>query len=298
MSNLSIQEAQSVLLNLFKIADELCRKHNIEYWIDGGTLLGARRNGEFIPWDDDLDLCFLPDDFYRFQSLMREEVFPEQKHLFFYNDARPFPHYSEYFADTRYLRNGHYPLKIDIILVKSLPNNSEIIKRDESMVSFVHFFKFFKFKDLNKVFPADIAKYLKNPSGLLVREYYIKELISYGACLNEKNNNHLYSYIYNDMYVAKEREYYTYEDIFPLKEIDFEGISAYCPNNTDSYLTILYGEHFIQPPPKNQQQPFADKIQKSNTPVFLRKKIVYILYYLKSIMNAWRVRKALKKLNL
>ena len=45
------------LYNLMKIFDSLCRKHNIRYWIDAGTMLGAVRHKGIIPWDDDIDIC-------------------------------------------------------------------------------------------------------------------------------------------------------------------------------------------------------------------------------------------------
>ena len=45
------------LYSLMKIFDSLCRKHNIRYWIDAGTMLGAVRHKGIIPWDDDIDIC-------------------------------------------------------------------------------------------------------------------------------------------------------------------------------------------------------------------------------------------------
>ena len=45
------------LYQLMKDIDELFTAHDISYWIDGGTLLGALNYGGIIPWDDDIDLC-------------------------------------------------------------------------------------------------------------------------------------------------------------------------------------------------------------------------------------------------
>lgn len=54
--------------------DKVCRKYNIRWFADRGTLLGAVRHGGYIPWDDDLDICMMREDYVLFNAVAEKEL--------------------------------------------------------------------------------------------------------------------------------------------------------------------------------------------------------------------------------
>lgn len=61
-------------LDVLKVIDDICQKHDITYFADWGTFLGAVRHGGFVPWDDDLDICMLRDDYIKFRAVADSEL--------------------------------------------------------------------------------------------------------------------------------------------------------------------------------------------------------------------------------
>ena len=78
-----IKQAWAAEMKVLEIVDQICQQHNIAYFADWGTLLGAVRHGGFIPWDDDLDITMKRPDYERFIKVAKDNL-PEGYTLFNY----------------------------------------------------------------------------------------------------------------------------------------------------------------------------------------------------------------------
>lgn len=100
MDEIAIKKVREVQIELLDIIDEICKKHNIKYQLFAGTLLGAVRHKGFIPWDDDVDICMMREDYIKFLQVAPNEI---NNCLYYiqtpYNDKSPF-------AFTKFRKNN------------------------------------------------------------------------------------------------------------------------------------------------------------------------------------------------
>ncbi len=126
-----LRKLQLIELDILLELDRICRKHNIQYWLSSGTLLGAVRHGGFIPWDDDLDTRMMREDYERFCKVCETELDTER---FFLQTYKTDPEYRWLYAKmrrkgTEYLRAGQEAIKcmsgvsIDIFVLDNVPDN-------------------------------------------------------------------------------------------------------------------------------------------------------------------------------
>ena len=69
---------QENLLKLLKEIDAICKKHDITYYLAGGTALGAVRNNGFLPWDDDMDLYITRENWKKLEKVIDSEIRPDR----------------------------------------------------------------------------------------------------------------------------------------------------------------------------------------------------------------------------
>lgn len=68
-----MKKVWAVELDLLAEFMRVCQKYNIQWWADAGTILGAARHKGFIPWDDDIDVMMMRDEYERFKKVAADE---------------------------------------------------------------------------------------------------------------------------------------------------------------------------------------------------------------------------------
>ena len=66
ISDEQTRELQKYILDMLIAIDQVCREHNLCYYLIAGTMLGAVRHKGFVPWDDDADVALPRKDYNEF----------------------------------------------------------------------------------------------------------------------------------------------------------------------------------------------------------------------------------------
>lgn len=218
-----LRRAQLVMLDILDHVVKILDKHNIKYWLEGGTLLGAVRHGGFIPWDDDLDIDIYKSDLKKTIKVLETEL-PD----YLYTQTKIVKHIkvrdknSIYFeAETEHLECNQRGIFIDIFPIN---------KTNMFFQTLIN--KLYKKTNLIKQINT------KNKTKILFIKMYIYVLKA--IKLFSKNN----------AFVAPGFEQYCYplHLLKPLNSVIFEGKEYSCVNNPELYLTIHYGDYKVIPP--------------------------------------------------
>lgn len=263
-----IKISQEIGLKLLEVFDSMCKKHNLTYFLDAGTLLGAVRNGKFIAWDDDVDVMMPRQDYEKLKHLV--SGFSDD--VFFQNHDTD-PHYTWYLPRLLWKESNVYyhktalhakalnKVSLDIFVIDSAPNNKAIFKVWLLLVKFLVGMskrnvklKYYKPSErillgLTSVFSKIIPK--KTQQKLyywLATRYHNKT--RYSAILNHsfpRMGDYMDADIFNNT-------------IF----LDFENSKYPVPERYHEYLTMHFGNNYIELPPIGKRNPHpVDKFDAS-----------------------------------
>ena len=90
MRKIELNEVQDLIYEIFIEFDRICRKYGIQYSMEGGTLLGAVKYQNYVPWDDDIDVIMLRGEYEKFLSVAPAEL-GENYFLQSYHNVKVFP---------------------------------------------------------------------------------------------------------------------------------------------------------------------------------------------------------------
>lgn len=121
---------QNAILNIMQDVDRICDTNKIQYCLMGGSALGAKRHGGFIPWDDDLDIFMTPDNYEKFRESMRNADYSGKYYLQEWGQAKGMVTIAKVrLNDSSYIEkdlknwNIHQGIYIDIFILHICPDN-------------------------------------------------------------------------------------------------------------------------------------------------------------------------------
>ena len=127
-------------LELLYVFSRVCEEHNLSYFLDGGTLLGAVRHKGFIPWDDDVDVIMPREDYDKLAQIA-DQVF---QYPYFYQSTLTENGFFRVHAQLRHSEStGFIPIDrnkdinrgifLDIFVLDNIPDSfiaRRILKRE------------------------------------------------------------------------------------------------------------------------------------------------------------------------
>ena len=262
IDDISLEEYKAVLSKLhtyiLKIATEikrLCDKHGLDYFLIGGSLLGAVRHKGFIPWDDDMDIGLLREDYERFLQVCKTEL-GDDFELITAESVENFglPFCKIQLKGTALLEENapHYNcgngIFVDVFPIDKIPDSAlgKKIHKTESAFFRIALLKKCGYSIENTTKPTLKRRIIYAYADIHSKQYLVKKMTRVATKHNRRNTKICYntgtSYSY-----AKE--------VFPtellscdLQELPFEGVLFKCPQHPEIILEMLYGDYLSLPP--------------------------------------------------
>lgn len=152
---INIKDVHKIDLLLLDKFIEVCNKNNLQWFADSGTLLGAIRKGEMIPWDDDIDVIMPRKDYNKLLEIAEKEFTPP----FFFQSPLSDKFWnvtcklrydeSAFFSSDKYTRNEydnscHKGIFIDIFVFDNVPNDIDTFETEQMFLRFMFCFSSMK----------------------------------------------------------------------------------------------------------------------------------------------------------
>ena len=240
---ITVRDLQLQVLEIMDEIHRVCVKNNIRYGLIAGSALGIVNYKGFIPWDDDIDVCVVREDWDKFIEALKKDLDPK----FYFQCFEVDPKFNVINGPTMKIRKrGTYLEEVNFLLKNRCKSGNgifvDVIIYDNRSDS--------KFNDqVHQIFMKCLMPFYVLVDNLHIpHKAFSRFIMWYAKRYGRKNkNSHRVS---QPISVPWEKflkdPIFLKEDVFPFKLYDFEGRKYYSYNNIEKILKEWYGPNCLK----------------------------------------------------
>lgn len=241
-------ELQDKILEIAVYVDSLCSKYDIDYCLMGGSALGAKRHGGFIPWDDDLDIFMTPDNYEKFRHVFEECGDKENFYLqemglssTMVTTAKVRMNNTTYIESIFKDWDIHHGIFIDIFILHNCPNN-KLQQLHQCLWAKYIIMKSLALRGYNRRggLIGLVLKFMKILPDKLFVEHGLRQIYKYRNKKTDYYCNFLGKAVFKNAIYKK--EWFEKTVYAP-----FEKIKLRIPENLHDFLTFRFGDYMTPP---------------------------------------------------
>ena len=269
LSQQEIENLQKILLDIYDDIFEVCKKCDIRPFLQGGTLLGYIRHNGFIPWDDDLDIGMLREDYEKFKKIFNQEL--AEKYVLMGPGCKDGAtnrfiqvfKKNTVFSTAVMADEAPHMISIDIFPIDYAPNEKWKQKLKGTYCNLLMLFTScveFR-KCLNNALKERMLRSTRGKINLTIRMFF-------GKLFSFRSLEKWYQKVDKSIQINKKTDFVTSatgrkhylgeiiaaDSMVPLKKTKFCGLDAWIPAKPDDYLRNLYGDTYMEIPPESKRE--------------------------------------------
>lgn len=258
-----LDEHKRIMVSILKDFDSFCAKHDLKYYLDAGTLLGAVRHQGFIPWDNDMDICLMRPDYDRMFDILRQNGGMLNDHIVLEQPENTMYCFCK-LGDTR-TKLIEYPdtypeecyIYIDVFPkdgLKDLSIGTRMLCKTSEILGLFHWFNKHSIPYWSEK-KRGFKKWIAKLAGLVVKDKNRPYRWQQKLIRKYEKKHPLQDCEYANTLVNGEFYRICHRSCFDERILlDFEGEKFYGPKGYDEWLRVLYGNDYMTPPPPEKQQ--------------------------------------------